>query len=143
MIYLIQLPWYKDPMVISSLVVAVSTVAYVFVSILLWRVTKKSAQTTQSIFEAANRPYIGIFRLTTECMDGMFRIQVDSKNFGSVPARNVRCDIEYVLNGTVLPNPDYSKEIIAFAPQQPHCIQGTLGHPVGSQVCNGTGTLEV
>ena len=48
----------KSPIVLSTVVIAIATVANVVVSILMWSVTRDYTEVTRNIFKAANRPYV-------------------------------------------------------------------------------------
>jgi hypothetical protein len=56
--------FWKDPITVATIVIAVSTVASVGVSFLLWNVTRGYTQVTRDIFEAAHRPYIALLDLS-------------------------------------------------------------------------------
>lgn len=88
-----MVPFWKDP-TLATIVIAVSTVASVGVSFLLWNVTRGYTQVTRDIFEAAHRPYIALLDLSGDGMqtgDYPVRLVFGAKyrNSGSVPANNV------------------------------------------------------
>ena len=89
------MPWWKDPITLATVVIAFSSIMSFLVSVLLWNVSRKYTNVTQSIFEAAHRPYVGVLSL-----DGSFshhggnppitaNLQVVIKNSGSVPALDI------------------------------------------------------
>lgn len=88
------LPFWKDPISLATIVIAISTVASVGVSLLLWNVTRGYTQVTREIFEAAHRPYIGLLDLSGDggqSGNEPVRLGFGAKyrNSGSVPGNNV------------------------------------------------------
>lgn len=86
------IPWYRDPATLSglsSIVIALATLLYVIISVFLWKATKRSADITEKMFEASNRPYIGIDRIDAVDKDYPKKIDLTVKNFGTVPAKDV------------------------------------------------------
>jgi hypothetical protein len=94
---LVQLtPWYKDPVAWSVIATAVATIVYAIISSGLWKATKRTAEIaertadiTQRIFEAANRPYIGIDRVNAIDEELKKGVDIVVKNFGTIPAREL------------------------------------------------------
>jgi hypothetical protein len=88
-------PSWKDPITISTIVIAFSTVASVCVSLLLWSVTRRYTKVTRDIFEAAHRPYIALSDFSGD--GGQFgnnepvRVTFGAKyrNSGSVPGNKI------------------------------------------------------
>ena len=88
------LPFWKDPITVATIVIAVSTVASLGVSFLLWNVTRGYTQVTRDIFEAAHRPYIALLDLSGDGMQsGNYPVRLvfgaKYRNSGSVPGNNV------------------------------------------------------
>lgn len=92
--------WYKDAVALSSVIIAIATLAYVFVSLLLWKATKRAADITQKMFEAANRPYVGVTTIELETGPQAVHIPITVKNSGTVIASNIGIAANSFHNGT-------------------------------------------
>lgn len=113
------LPFWKDPITLATIVIAVSTVASVGVSFLLWNVTRGYTQVTRDIFEAAHRPYIALLDLSGDGMqtgNNPVRLVFGAKykNSGSVPGNNitVRWQLTTKSGAAVKFNPPYEKPTV-------------------------------
>jgi len=81
-----------DPATISTEVIAVATVAYVFLTALIWYATWQNTRATRIILEAAQRPYLSIPRVelaTPAYIGGSAKIAALISNVGTVPSRDV------------------------------------------------------
>jgi hypothetical protein len=98
---------------ISSIVAAIATVVaaiiagiYTRYSIKLWEVTKRTADIaernsdiTQKIFEAAYRPYVGVYEVNFEVVNGnLVHIEIKIKNSGTVIASNILIEVNSFHN---------------------------------------------
>jgi hypothetical protein len=97
--------WYQDPIILSSVVIAVATVVNLFVSVHLARSTRDSAKVTQRIFEAAYRPYLAISVQHAEMDEAanQFKIIFQINNVGAVPAHDVDISWHVIINGEPFP----------------------------------------
>lgn len=83
---------WKDPIALSTVVIAFFSIVSVVVSFLMWNVTRRSVQVTQEILEAAHRPYLGILKLigsiNTAAPNNSIAVNLNFlvKNSGTVPA---------------------------------------------------------
>jgi hypothetical protein len=89
---------------VSTAIIAVATVVYVVFTIGLWRETKKSAdaaKTSADMGAALHRPYLGVPVLTlyNSPNPGSWVVRWEVKNFGTLPACDVRIQIRHLLNG--------------------------------------------
>lgn len=84
-------PWYEDAIALSTVIIATATVVNLLVSIFLWRATANATNVTRKIYEAANRPYVGIPTVDTtlDPPSGTVSFICQVRNFGSVPAFEV------------------------------------------------------
>jgi hypothetical protein len=84
-------PWYKDAIALSTVIIATATVVNLLVSIFLWRATANATNITRKIYEAANRPYVGIPTIDTtlDPPNGTVSFICQVRNFGSIPAFEV------------------------------------------------------
>jgi hypothetical protein len=114
---LMQTMWYRDPISIATIVIAAATVVYVAVSYYLLKATKRTAELTQNIFEAANRPYLGILSGAIQLEQGGLRLQTNIKNFGTAVAIDIESSWSAVINGKELPSLDTSKTFAVLPPQ--------------------------
>ncbi len=95
----------------DAIVVAVATVMYAIISLLLLVATKtaaeaakRTASVTQRIFEAANRPYLGTYEHGHELSENgdELTITVTIKNFGTTPAHEIGWNWEICVDGRSL-----------------------------------------
>ena len=91
------MPWYKEPITLATIVIAVATVVYAIVTYFLFRKTSQSVEIAQQIFASTNRPYVGVMRIKRAqkvSKEWRFGVSVIVRNVGTVPAYNVKCEIE-------------------------------------------------
>ena len=141
----LQQLWYQDPIVIATIIIAIATVAYVLVSIALWRATKRSTEITQKIFEAANRPYIGTEGVKTRIneLEGFLRFEVEIKNFGTVPASNLTGGWDILYNGELLPIVRPQRDASILLPQGSIFLVAQLADPQFQPLADGEARLEL
>lgn len=96
---------------ISATVIAIATAVYVVVTCFLWRATKRSADAAKLAADAAkksadigaalHRPYLGVPILTrhNDYNTEMWAIRWQVKNFGTLPASDAICRLEFLRNG--------------------------------------------
>ena len=106
--------WWRDPVVFTAIftaVIAVSTVAYTIITRLLWKATKqsvdasrKSLEIAEKTFEASHRPYLGIERTfrQTPPEDPHWWIVVTVRNFGNLPASDVKMEAQVEIDGKLV-----------------------------------------
>ncbi len=87
--------------------------------------TWRTAQVTHELFTVAERPYIGMQRVSFDVIDRTSaRLIIDLRNFGSVSARAAVARFRLLVDGKVLPeaaNGDESTVNVGnFSPQVPH-----------------------
>src|SRR5215467_10538724 len=99
--------WYCDPVSWSVILTALSTVVYVFITYRLWKSTERTADIaertaniTQRIFEAQNRPYVGVYQVNYDrgnptCV----HIEIRIKNAGTVIASGIMLEVDCLHNG--------------------------------------------
>src|SRR5205085_6695132 len=111
-----QLMWYQDPVVVSTIVIAIATVVNVVVSYFLWRATYHSMKITQKVFEAANRPYLGTQAVKT-IRDDLLRFSVEIKNVGTAAADKVKVNWKFSSSNLPVPINSSSGEPTVIMPQ--------------------------
>ena len=125
-------PWYRDPMVSSTVVIASATVVNLFVSCGLWISTKDSVDVTRAIFETANRPYVGLQGVgivPDSDKSGGVSIVETIRNFGTVPAYNFDATWEVSLGGEVLPGTRVPQNRSTLSPGNSVSLPGHLNGP--------------
>ena len=135
----------KSPIVLSTEVIAIATVANVVVSILMWSVTRDYTEVTRNIFKAANRPYVGtsgIIPIKDEA-NKTFPINLEIKNFGSVPAKNVETAWNLSLNGVPMPVSKVPDKPLVLFPQTSNFLAATFSGDKYSSIVNGDSILEI
>lgn len=74
-------------------------IATIFSAFATWR----TAQVTNLLFAIAERPYIGVERVTVDSIDADFaRVMVDCRNFGNVSANDGVARIDVIMDGKIL-----------------------------------------
>lgn len=98
-----QQRWFGDPIIASTVVIAIATVVNLGVSFGLWWSTRDSVDVARHVFEAANRPYVGLEQFATpnDRDKKTLNITAAIKNFGTAPAEKTEVKWEISLNGTV------------------------------------------
>ncbi len=140
--------WWKDPLIITTIataVIAVATIVNLLVAIFMWRVTKESTGVTKSIFEAANRPYVGIPRVKVEKDDAAKKLNfaVEIKNFGSVPANEFDSNWDVWIDGVSQPQTKFPDKPSVLFPQASVFRVGLIADPmVYSSIVTGKSALE-
>ena len=113
--------FFSDPITTATTVIAVATVINLIISSLLWRATKRTADVTKNIFDAANRPFL--FPVLDAVWDRerrRFNFIIEIRNFGAVPASNIRGKIRATLEDEeVRVWDDLAPASLLLLPQQP------------------------
>lgn len=139
--------WWKDPLIITTIataVIAVATVVNLLVAIFMWRVTRESTRITRSIFEAANRPYVGIPNVNVQKDDAAKKLDftVRIKNFGSVPANEFSSKWDVLIDGVSQPQTGIPDKPAVLFPQVSVLLAGTFADPMYSSIVTGKSALE-
>ena len=114
---------------IAVWVTALATLAYVLISLLLWRATKQSAETTRKIFEQTHRPYVGMqsWELWKDAGAKGHLNCLTLINVGNVPASNVHVHIEtFDHSGTIEKATSPEAGFVLF-PNQAYTVQLATG----------------
>jgi hypothetical protein len=116
--------WF-DSASIAVWVTALATLAYVVISLLLWRATKHSAETTRKIFEQTHRPYVGMQSWalwkdggSTGNLNWLTLI-----NVGNVPASNVHVNIETFDHSGSIEKATSAEAGFVLFPNQAYTVQ--------------------
>jgi hypothetical protein len=125
---LISIDWLNSTN-IAVWVTALATLAYVLISLLLWRATKESAETTRKIFEQTHRPYVGMqsWELWKDAgLKGHLNC-LTLINVGNVPASNVHVHIEtFDHSGSIEKGTSAEAGFVLF-PKQAYTVQVATG----------------
>jgi hypothetical protein len=113
---------WTDPAVLASgisaaaaLIAAAAAVWYTIITRRLLRTTADNTAVTRAIFEAAQRPYVGVEELrlnSKEATSGSLFAKL--KNHGSVPAHKVNAKLRVELDGTVISDKSIEQGIALF-----------------------------
>ena len=120
--------WF-DSTSIAVWVTALATLAYVVISLLLWRATEHSAQTTRKIFEQTHRPYVGMqsWELWRDAgPKGHFNC-LTLINVGNVPASNVHVNIETFDHSGTIEKASSAEAGFVLFPNQAYTVQVPTG----------------
>jgi hypothetical protein len=116
--------WF-DSASIAVWVTALATLAYVVISLLLWRATKHSAETTRKIFEQTHRPYVGM-QSWALWKDGGSTGNLNCLtliNVGNVPASNVHVNIETFDHSGSIEKATSAEAGFVLFPNQAYTVQ--------------------
>ena len=114
---------------IAVWVTALATIAYVLISLLLWRATQQSAETTRKIFEQTHRPYVGM-QSWELWKDGGAKGHVNCLtliNVGNVPASNVHVNIETFDHSGCIEKATSAEAGFVLFPDQAYTVQVATG----------------
>jgi hypothetical protein len=135
---------FADPIILCTVVIATATVCNLYISYRLWDSTARSADLARKSFEAGNRPYIGIERLTLNRDDKKHALSFSLviKNFGNVPAEG---DMRWrtFLNGQEQPSIHLSHGTDLLMPgQESELGPSGMNDGVFNSVVSGASILE-
>jgi hypothetical protein len=125
---LISIDWLNSTN-IAVWVTALATLAYVLISLLLWKATKESAETTRKIFEQTHRPYVGIqsWELWKDAGPKGHLNCLTLINVGNVPASNVHVRLEtFDHSGSIEKGTSAEAGFVLF-PKQAYTVQVATG----------------
>jgi hypothetical protein len=125
---LISIDWLNSTN-IAVWVTALATLAYVLISLLLWRATKQSSETTRKIFEQTHRPYVGIqsWELWKDAGPKGHLNCLTLINVGNVPASNVHVHVEtFDHSGSIEKGTSAEAGFVLF-PNQAYTVQVATG----------------
>jgi hypothetical protein len=110
-------------------VTALATLAYVVISLLLWRATKQSAEMTRKIFEQTHRPYVGIqsWELWRDAGTKGHLNCLTLINVGNVPASNVHVNIETFDHSGCIEKATSAEAGFVLFPNQAYTVQVATG----------------
>lgn len=120
--------WF-DSANIAVWVTALATLAYVVISLLLWRATQQSAETTRKIFEQTHRPYVGIqsWELWKDAGAKGYLNCLTLINVGNVPASNVHVNIETFDHSGRIEKATSAEAGFVLFPNQAYTVQVATG----------------
>ena len=119
--------WYQDPITVATIIIALTAIGSAVISERLRRVTaeyvqatkemlnatqatmeltKDNLRITRDIYEAAHRPYVGVFEVNHGFQQNntALLIELKYKNIGSVPAVELKATIIFAVDGTPIPD---------------------------------------
>jgi hypothetical protein len=110
-------------------VTALATLAYVVISLLLWRATKDSAEMTRKIFEQTHRPYVGMqsWELWKDAGAKGHLNYLTLINVGNVPASNVHVNIETFDHSGCIEKATSAEAGFVLFPNQAYTVQVATG----------------
>jgi hypothetical protein len=123
---------WQDPVTVATLVIAVSTVVSVLVSYLMWTATWRQAKITQEMFEAANRPYVGVLSVDGMIFSGtkgegmVIQLVFVAKNAGSVPARAISVVWRVWTENREIEQQPHKLQPIVLLPDQTEYLRSTF-----------------
>lgn len=89
-----------DPIVISTIIIAVAAVLNLIASLVISFKTSEYTEVTKNIYNSANRPYVGVESIDVDDSDKKHLIfNIKLKNYGTVPATDVRIEDNIIIDG--------------------------------------------
>ena len=133
-----------DPVVASTVVIAVASVINLVVAVLLWHTTVATTEVAKKSFDAGYRPYIGSekINLNRDLQRHALGFSPIMRNFGNVPAEG---DIQWktFLNGQEMPMIHVTRTPSFFFPgQETEVGPAVIGDGQFDSIMNGTSVLE-
>lgn len=130
----------------ATVAIAVATVVNVGVAWFQWKAASKSAIVAQQVFEAANRPYVGLegFKITEPALNSL-NIEATIKNFGTASAEAFDCSWDVYIGGILQPAIDLgspSNTMLLFPGLRSH-LKGDLRGTAYTQVIQQHKPLEI
>jgi hypothetical protein len=140
--------WYKDPITVATIVIAMAAIGSAVISERLRRVTaeyvqatkeyvkatqdmlqatqetmrltKDTLHVTKDIYEAAHRPYVGMFQVDHGFLqdNSELLLIIKYRNTGSVPAVELKAAVALTVGDTPVPDIDPVKSVGVIFPEQ-------------------------
>lgn len=136
--------WVHNPITLSTVVIAIATVVNLVVSFGLWLSTKDSVEVATHVFEAANRPYVGLdsFSVRNNREKKNIHFIAEVKNFGTAPAEQADIRWEMLFNGVIQPSTGIPANASTLFPsQQPRGMYAGIGTQTYEQIMSRQITL--
>ena len=109
--------------------------------------TWRTAMVTSTIFAVADRPFLGVMKVSFEATDSQHpMIAIEFRNFGSIPALNAIVGAHAVVNGRAVKDPEYpmtETDAGILSPNVPHTFHLTLPRDQYEAVASGKSNLQV
>jgi len=135
---------WKDPTTLATIVIAIATVVNVVVSLIIGYLTNKYTETTQNIYRASNRPYIGAkLKITSNDKIKKYYLITEIRNYGSVPASHVQPEFIILLDGFKVEDISHSIPDTYFNLYPNSQIQATHQINAYADIRNGHKILEI
>jgi len=135
---------WKDPVTLATIVIAVATVINLAASFYVSKKTSEYTEVTKNIYKSSNRPYIGIETMDSEADGTHMFFNIKFKNYGSVPANDVRITVSPKIDGVTYVgagNDVYDSHLNLF-PQTTRLIKFKQG-PMYNQVMSGKAVFDL
>lgn len=126
------------------MVIAFAAVLNFVVSLGLFCATQNTASVARKVFEAGNRPYIGVLSISPRARPPNFEFTIALKNFGTAPAESTDVRYRAYVNGAVQPvgRIGTQRTVTIFPGLQLFLTGGVLG-PSAQQILDGSAVLTV
>ena len=135
---------------ISTVAIALATVANLFVSGALWLSINQQAVYTKSMFAASQRPFVGIVTITPhlhKAGEGLpyteLSFEVSYKNSGSIIARDVEIKMNSYVNDKNLEGFGYDAKPTIMFPNSSYARGGSIAGKNFDAVMNGEAVLII
>jgi hypothetical protein len=135
--------WTRDPIALSTTVIAAATVVNLFVSVGLYISTARSANTARKVFEAANRPYLGVNAVNARFDSNGVEITLSVRNYGTAPAEESDVDWDVMLNGAPQFGITVRRKPTTLFPGEEVDLRADIGPEAIPQIINGNLALTL
>lgn len=136
---------WRDPIITSTVVIALATILNLFISVLLWQATYNSTKVATDTYKAANRPYVGIagYDINKDDLNKKLIFNVRFRNVGPVPATEFDAELDVKLNGKPLSGEKVPDKPKVLFPQTESHFRAIITGEDYDPVVNGSSILEV
>jgi|ERR1022692_164024 hypothetical protein len=133
-----------DPITAATVVIAAATVLNVFASLALWISTRSSVGIARLVFEAANRPYLGLdsWTIRNDPVQKTLDFEANMKNFGTAAAEEEISEWELRINGEKVPVTEWHQNPSTVFPGHSFQLKAGCIGPAYDNLVSGRSVLE-
>jgi hypothetical protein len=147
--------------VVCTALITLATIAYTIIASVTLKMLNESNSIARDTFNAANRPYVGLYGLRVDHSgfhaDGQLfsvprrakdttqmNVTAEIKNFGQVPALNTNIDWMVYIDGVAVPrDPKIGTGLMTDFPGQTNLLSGTVGSHDYLSILNGDKVMDI
>jgi hypothetical protein len=140
--------WFDTPTKGAAVIIAIATVVNLLVSAGLWIATRDSVNIARSVFEGANRPYIGIENIVIspfieQGVGKNIQFIIIWKNFGTATAEEAKVNWKVLINGIQQPTIKVPDRPSSLFPSATVHLRGSVGNENADPILKGKMILQI